>query len=123
MEYWELEMIKAKKEQEFKKKEQEFKKKEQEFKKKYSEIGKIVKYKGEYGVVVFDPEFEDDGEPFDKNKCYIGAYAVRWDTKREFDLEQYFFPYEFIDSYEFKYINMDGTLKDEFKLKLRKKKK
>jgi hypothetical protein len=103
MEHWELEMIKSKK--------------EQELKKKYPDIGKIVKYKGEYGLVVFDSTFEDDGEPFDKDKFYIDAYAIRWDSKREFDLEEYFFDYEFIDSYEFNYINMDGNLKDKYKKK------
>jgi hypothetical protein len=110
MEHWEIEMIKAKK--------------AQEIKRKYPDVGKIVKFKGEYGVVIFDPNFNfEDEYPEYKPGSYSDAYAVRWDTKKEFDLEQYFFDYEYLDSYEFKYINMDGSLRDEFKEELSKKKK
>ena len=101
MEHWEIEMIKSKK--------------EKELKKKYDKIGKIVKYRGEYGLVVFDPEFKDDGTPYIEGVDYSDRYAIRWDSKKEFDLEQYFFPYEFIDSYEFNYINMDGSLKEQYR--------
>jgi uncharacterized alpha/beta hydrolase family protein len=87
MEYW--------KEQEL------LKKKRIELKQKYPELGKIVKFSGEVGVVVIDP---NDTE---------WELAVRWDTKDENDYEQFgFFDYEYLDSYDFKYINLDGTLKN-----------
>ena len=63
-------------------------------------IGKVVKYKGEYGIVVVQ----------DNTLC------VRWDTKKEFDSERLdggnFIPEIASDqNYEFKWINRDGTLK------------
>jgi len=72
---------------------------------KYPDLGKIVKYQGEYGVVIMGSyEFGNDD---------IHEQVVRWDSPKEFDSEQYgFFDYEYIDEYEFKYINMDGTLKE-----------
>jgi hypothetical protein len=76
------------------------KKQKKELKKKYPDLGKIVKFAGEVGVVVLDPNDKD------------WELAVRWDTKDENDYEQYgFFDYEYLDSYDFKYINLDGTLK------------
>jgi hypothetical protein len=102
MEHWELEMIKAKK--------------AREIKQNYPDIGKIVKYKGEYGVVIFDPNFNLEDEYLEyKPGMYTDAYAVRWDSRKEFDLEQYgFFDYEYIEQYEFKFINLDGSLKEEY---------
>jgi hypothetical protein len=78
--------------------------------KKYPDLGKIVKFEGEYGVIILDTYHEGNEE--------LKEQVVRWDTPREFDNEQYEgspFQYEFIDNYEFKYINMDGTLKEQFK--------
>ncbi len=100
MEHWEEEMIKSKA--------------KNALKEKYPDIGKIVKYKGEVGVVIFDPNFnfEDEYPEYEPGK-YSDAYAVRWDTKKESDLEQYFFDYEYLDSYDFKFINIDGTLKTQ----------
>jgi hypothetical protein len=101
MEHWEIEMIKSKK--------------AKALREKYPDIGKIVKYKGEYGVVIFDPNFnlEDEYPEYKPGMC-TDAYAVRWDTRREYDLEQYgFFDYEYVEHYEFKHINMDGSLKQK----------
>jgi hypothetical protein len=81
------------------------KKKEIEFTSTYDierakDIGKIVKYSGEYGIVMV---INEDNKP---------SIVVRWDTHKEDDFEQYGqLEYKFIDEYEFKYINMDGTLK------------
>ncbi len=99
MENWEIEMNKAKA--------------KKSIKDKYPDLGKIVKFKGEYGVVVLSPDFKLEDERTDyKPGSYTDAYCVRWDSSEEFDHEQYgFFDYEYIDSYDFKYINMDGTLK------------
>jgi hypothetical protein len=99
MEQWEEEMIKAKE--------------KKSLKEKYPDIGKIVKYKGEVGVVVFNPNFNfEDEYPEYKPGMYTDAYMVKWDNKKEWDYEQYgFFEYEYLDSYEFKFINIDGTLK------------
>lgn len=70
----------------------------------YPNIGRIVKYKGEYGVVILGTDCKDD--------ITIYEEVVRWDTNKEFDNEEFgFFDYKFIDEYEFKYINNDGTLK------------
>ena len=76
---------------------EEIKKQKKLLKEKFPLIGQIVYYKGEYGVVLYD---EDDND-----------YMVRWDTNRESDYEGFGLPYKYIDKYEFKYINMDGTLK------------
>ena len=74
-------------------------------KQKYPDLGKIVKYKGEYGVVILSSYCKDGSGDIEE--------VVRWDTNTEFDNEQYgFLDYEYIDSYEFKYINIDGTLKN-----------
>lgn len=69
---------------------------------KYPELGKIVTFQNEYGVVLLSEDSEE--------------LCIRWDTNQEFDFEQY--PYgcwgdgfKFVEKYEFKYINMDGTLK------------
>ena len=100
MEHWKIEMEKSKK--------------EKEIKKRYPELGKIVKFKGEYGIVLLSPDFEfswDGYNPGDE----VEDLCVRWDTRKEFDSEQFFFDYEYLDEYDFKYINMDGTLKDEYK--------
>lgn len=87
--------------------------------KSYPELGKIVKFSGEYGVVIFTEDYKGD-----TSMHPIEALCVRWDTPKEFDSEQFgFFDYEYIDEYEFKYINMDGTLKDEFKNHKTKSKK
>lgn len=77
----------------------------------YPDIGKIVQYKGETGVVVFSPDWKiEDESPGYKPGLYTEAYCVRWDTNREFDHEQYgFFDYKYLKSYEFKYINPDGS--------------
>lgn len=78
---------------------------------KYPDLGKIVKYSGEYGLVILGDYGNNENEE-----------VVRWDTPKEFDNEQYgFFDYEYIDEYEFKYINLDGTLKEEFKNTLKTK--
>lgn len=100
MEQWKIDMNEAKR--------------KKELKKKYPHIGKIVKYKGEYGVVCFDPDFKiEDINSTSDIKYFDDIYAVRWDTNTIFDYEQYgFLDYEYIDSYDFKYINMDGTLKN-----------
>ena len=88
-------------------------KKKQALKTNYPDIGKIVRYKGDVGVVCFDPNWKPEDEyPDYVPGMYTDAYAVRWDTPKEFDYEQYgFFPYTHLDSYDFKYINMDGSLK------------
>lgn len=85
----------------------------------YPEIGKIVSFSGEVGVVVFSPgwKVEDEDPEYFKYKpgeFYTEAYSVRWDTKSDFDYEEYAegtFDYKTLDSYEFKYINPDGTRK------------
>ena len=65
------------------------------------DIGKIVKYSGEYGLVMLAPSTVK----FDK-------IVVRWDTNKDCDYEGYGqLEYKFIDEYEFKHINLDGTLK------------
>lgn len=70
------------------------------------DIGKIVRYDNETGIVLYDPEYADWDSIF-----------VRWDTNKENDYEGYGgLPYIFLDSYDFKYINKDGTLKEEFKI-------
>ena len=75
---------------------------EKRIEKKYPDLGKIVKFAGEVGVVVLYPNDKDL------------ELAVRWDTKDGNDYEQYgFFDYEYLDSYDFKYINLDGTLKNK----------
>lgn len=101
MEYW--------------KEQEELKKKRQQLKKNYPEIGKIVKFSGEVGVVVFTPDWNvEDENPEYKPGGYTDGYSVRWDTPDESDYEQYgFFDYEYLDSYDFKHINMDGTLKNK----------
>lgn len=88
-------------------------KKKQKLKSDYPDIGKIVTYKGDYGVVVFKPDWKpEDEDPCYKPGMYTDAYAVRWDSKKEFDYEDYgFLDYTYLDEYEFKHINKDGTLK------------
>lgn len=101
MEYWqEQEMLK---------------KQRQKLKNDYPDIGKIVQFKGEVGVVVFSPDWKiEDEDPNYKPGLYTEAYAVRWDTKDENDYEQYgFFDYKYLKSYNFKFINIDGTLKNK----------
>ncbi len=67
------------------------------------DIGKIVQYKGEKGVLVRTPSHLEE---------HIGKICVRWDNKKEDDYEGYYgMPCKFIDDYELKYINADGTLK------------
>jgi len=86
--YWEIQRDRAKS--------------EKDLLKKHPEIGKIVKYDGEYGVVLYRPDI----------KFNLHGLVVRWDTKKKEDFEQFgFFDYEYIDNYEFKYINKDGSLK------------
>ena len=81
--------------------------KKRALKEKFPDLGKIVKFSGEYGVVILG-SYTDGVE--------MQEQVVRWDTPNEFDSEQYgFFDYEYLDSYDFKYINMDGSLKAEFK--------
>jgi hypothetical protein len=85
--YWKQQMIDSKK------------KKEQS--RKYPDVGKIVKYDGEYGVVIVG----------DYGNGKMGS-VVRWDTPNEDDTEQYgFFDYEYLGDYNFKHINKDGSLK------------
>jgi hypothetical protein len=70
----------------------------------YPDLGKIVRYQGETGIVILGSYCRDGSSGVEE--------VVRWDTPKEFDNEQYgFFPYTYLDSYEFKYINPDGTLK------------
>ncbi len=70
-------------------------------KKKYPLLGTIVKFSGEYGVLVKDEDSE-------------GRYLVRWDNKRESDFEEFAqLNYEYPTDYELKHINPDGTLKTE----------
>lgn len=73
-------------------------------KSKYGElmdwVGKVVKFKGEYGIIVIK-----DDELF-----------IRWDTKRVNDYESFdggnWMPEIVKDqNYNFKHINIDGTLK------------
>lgn len=91
MEQWEIDMNKAK----------ELK----VLKQKYPDLGKIVFYEGEYGVVILGSYCNDGSGDIEE--------VVRWDTNKKFDNEQYgIIDYKFIDSYEFKYINIDGTLKN-----------
>ena len=67
------------------------------------DIGKIIHYKGEKGVVIKTPlELAE----------HIGEVCVRWDNKKKNDYEGYYgLPCEFVDDYELKHINIDGTLK------------
>ena len=90
-------LSKKKKEDEERKKIEEIIAKDQ----RYLDVGKIVRYGGETGVVVCDPNYADWDSIF-----------VSWDTKGGNDYEGYGgLPYIFLDSYEFKYINPDGTKK------------
>lgn len=90
MEQWEIDMNKAK----------ELK----ALKQKYPDLGKIVYYEGEYGIIILGSYCKDGSGDIEQ--------VVRWDTNKEFDNEQYgFLDYKYIDSYDFKYINIDGTLK------------
>lgn len=67
------------------------------------DIGKIVQYKGEKGVIIRTPSNLVE---------HIGEVCVRWDNKKSDDYEGYYgMPCKFIDDYELKYINTDGTLK------------
>jgi len=78
-------------------------KRKKELQAKYPNIGKIVKYEGEYGVIIFG-DFGNGKE----------EEIVRWDSKDEADTEQFgFFDYEYIDNHEFEHINPDGTLKQD----------
>lgn len=73
---------------------------------KYPDLGKIVRYEGETGVVILGTFHRDGSGEVEQ--------VVRWDTPKKWDSEQYgFFPYTYLDSYEFKYINQDGTLKSK----------
>lgn len=76
---------------------------------KYPDLGRVVFYKGEYGVLVETPNYEE-GE----DMCPL---SIRWDTNKENDFEEFsggnWMP-DFIDNpYTFKYINTDGTLKNK----------
>ena len=63
MEQWKIDMNEAKR--------------KKELKKKYPHIGKIVKYKGEYGVVCFDPDFKiEDINSTSDIKYFDDIYAV-----------------------------------------------
>lgn len=88
MQYWEIEKKKAEE--------------KRELQKKYPDLGKIVKYEGEVGVVILGSYDYSNPEDIEE--------VVRWDTNKEWDNEQYgFFNYQYLDSYNFKYINPDGT--------------
>lgn len=79
--------------------------------KKYPDLGKIVKYKKEVGIVVLGS--------YDYSNPDMKQEVVRWDSNKEWDYEQYgFCDYQYLDFYNFKYINLDGTLKTKFKNKL-----
>lgn len=68
------------------------------------DIGKIVQYSGEKGVVIRTPKDLIEN---------LGEVCIRWDNKRKDDYEGYYgMPCTFIDDYELKHINIDGTLKD-----------
>ena len=70
----------------------------------YPDFGKIVKYEGEVGLVVFNPKWKLEDERPDYNpNTYTDAYSVRWDSNDERDYEQYgSFDYEYLAEYEFK---------------------
>ncbi len=68
------------------------------------DIGKIVRYKGEKGVVIKTPTELVE---------HIGEICVRWDNNKKSDYEGYYgMQCTFIEDYELKYINIDGTLKN-----------
>lgn len=73
----------------------------------YEDLGKIITYKGKYGVLVLSSDFGLDDENNDTAVC------IRWDTNKKFDFEEYVggnWVGNFVNnSYEFKFINKDGT--------------
>ena len=92
--YWKQEMLKAEK--------------RNKIKEDFPDLGRIVKYRGEYGVVVY----EDLVKEVTGEDAEYGPLYVSWDSKGGGDFEGFpGLPYVFLDKYKFKNINNDGRSK------------